>query len=170
MKKLLKIIFQRVTAGLVIIGIFGLTLPSQALASERWLDDRHLMEPTKFSNRTIWLVLKGNFDFSMLTINGQVNSESIGALDWDNLTSDRNFTISNGMIKTELPLFTFGSNVQYPGLLYNQNEEHLSRMLQGVTEEGEYSKPEKWKYVVGGALLVAASVYLTLDLTGYKHL
>ena len=73
-------------------------------------------------------------------------------------------SLSNGMIKTDLPLLTFGDDVRYPGIFYNHDGEQFYNHVLGATEGVQKSESLIWAYVLGG-LAVAGIIYTISDST-----
>jgi len=102
------------------------------------------------------LSLTGNFQFNKVSVNSFAYTSVEGMTDSYN---DGGFvSYSNGMIKTDLPLLTFGNEVHYPGILYNHDGtqffNHVAAAAEGDVESGSLV----WAYVLGG-LAVAGIIY-----------
>jgi hypothetical protein len=107
--------------------------------------------------------LTGNFEFNKVSVNSFAYTSvegMTGSYDDDGFVS-----FSNGMIKTDLPLLTFGNKVQYPGILYNHDGtqffDHVAAAAEGDVESGSLI----WAYVLGG-LAVAGIIYTISEDTG----
>lgn len=102
------------------------------------------------------LSLTGNFEFNKVSVNSFAYTSVEGMT---GSYDDGSFvSFSNGMIKTDLPLLSFGNKVQYPGIFYNHDGtqffDHVAAAADGNVESGSLV----WAYVLGG-LAVAGIIY-----------
>ena len=102
--------------------------------------------------------LTGDFDFSRVSVNSFAYVQTNGVT--GSFNDDGIVSFSDGMLKTDLPLLTFGSKVSYPGILYNQNGEQFINHIVAATEGNTESQTVIWPYVLGGIVVVGGIVAL----------
>ena len=102
------------------------------------------------------LSFTGNFQLNKMSVNSFAYSPVEGMTGTFN---DGGFvSLSNGMIKTDLPLLTFGNEVRYPGLLYNHDGTQFFNHVAAAAEGDVESESLVWAYVLGG-LAIAGIIY-----------
>lgn len=81
------------------------------------------------------------------------------SLQYSEMQSDF-INIQNGAIETQIPLATFGKNVQYPGLFYNQNGNQFYEEVGLALEGNKKSKKLLWVYAGLGLAAIGGIVWV----------
>ncbi len=109
--------------------------------------------------RIYGLSFSGDFDFNKMSVNSFAHTPT----DVINSNFDDGglVSFSTGMVKTDIPLLTFGDDVRYPGLLYNHDGQQFFSHVAAATEGDKKSESLIWVYVLAGAAL--AGIVFTMS-------
>ena len=136
---------MRTIAGVAAASMISLSIAQPVLAFDS-------MDGLTGGAKIYGLSFTGDFSFNKMSVNsfayvpvdGMSGSYSDGGI----------VSFSNGMVKTDLPLFSYGDAVQYPGILYNHNGEQFFNHVVGAAEGNGDSQAVIWPYVLGGIVVV----------------
>jgi hypothetical protein len=104
------------------------------------------------------LSFSGSFDFSSMKLSGFAHNPT--EIEGSTVNSTPFFYIDNGIAKSEIPLLTFGSDVQYPGIFYNSGDTQFMDLVANAAEGDSTAISTVTMYAA------AAGVGITLGLVG----
>ena len=139
-------------AGITTAGFLGLSMPQIVWSSGTEFKVLVESHGALVSSKTVGVNITGDLDFSNISINSFVY-DPVDGLEGSNY-SNAIFSVDNGVAKADLPLFTFGNNVEYVGVFYNQNGMQFYEHVVNAAEGDQVSKDMTWLYVAGGLFVV----------------
>ncbi len=136
---------KRAIAGAVVASMISLSIAQPVLAFES-------MDGLTGDVKVYGLSFTGDFSFNKMSVN------SFAYIPVEGMNGNYNdggiVSFSNGIVKTNLPLLTFGDEVRYPGILYNHDGEQFYNHIAAAAEGSVESQAVIWPYVLGGVVVV----------------
>jgi hypothetical protein len=150
-------VFFKLIANVTVVGMLGVTVPVSAVAIDS------IFNGEMVSGEIVGLGLSGDFSFKSICLMGFAHRPLSGLVGSTGSEADSFFSIEEGVAKVQLPLLSFGADVKYPGIFYNQNGEQFFNHVANAASGSEESQKIIWPYVAGGVLLVGGVVALASD-------
>lgn len=98
----------------------------------------------------------GDLDFNRMQLSGFAHTPA--GISGSSSTSTPFFYLDNGMAKTELPLFTFGDSVAYPGIFYNSGDVQFYSLVLNAAEGDAAATSTITLYAAAAAAAIVAGV------------
>jgi len=102
----------------------------------------------------------GSLDFKNLRVTGFSYSPMKGIHGNFSAANNSLLRAEDGLVKVDLPLFTFGADIKYPGIFYNHNGKQFYQYIINSTEGDEAAQMAMTPYVlIVAGVIVGVAVF-----------
>ena len=99
-------------------------------------------------SQVVGIGFSGSLDFKNLRITGFSYSPMKGMQGNFSAANDSMLRTEDGLVKVDLPLFTFGDDIKYPGIFYNHNGNQFYQYIINSTEGDKAAQMAMTPYIL----------------------